>query len=375
MKIGVSKEILEGERRVGLIPESVKKLISKGFTIAVEKGAGESAHFTDDEYIEAGATLVDSAALAGCDIICRVRHPSTDSEIQNLKDGALLFAILDPIQNISSLDKLGAKKISAFAMEFIPRTTLAQSMDVLSSMATIAGYKAVLLAAYEFGKFFPMLMTAAGTIQPARVLILGAGVAGLQAIASARRLGAIVEVFDVRPAVKEQVESLGGKFVEMEIDASMQDEQGYAKEATPEFLAKQKELVRKHLAKSDICITTAQVFGKKAPVLVTEDMVKGMKGGSVIVDLAVETGGNVELSKPGETVRVNDVKIIGPVNLTSSMANSASRMYSKNLENLITYLWKDNQLNLKDDDEIVNRTRVLKDGELVSQIVKTSVGR
>lgn len=375
MKLLVAKETLAGENRVAIIPDSVKKLIGLGFEVHVEKGAGERAHFSDTEYEKVGGKIVDASQLANIDIVCRVRAPQIGNETQNIKEGAHLFAILDPIKNISILDELGKKKVHAYAMEFIPRTTLAQSMDVLSSMATIAGYKAVLLAAHEFAKFFPMFMTAAGTIQPARALILGAGVAGLQAIATARRLGAIVEVFDVRPAVKEQVESLGGKFVEMELDESMQDEQGYAKEATPEFLAKQKELIKKHLAKSDICITTAQVFGKKAPVLITKDMVAAMKSGSIIVDLAVETGGNCELSRLGENVVENGVTIMGPENLTSRMANSASRMYSKNLENLLSYLKKEDGLNLDGNDEIVTRTRVLKDGVLVSQIVKTNVGR
>ncbi len=375
MKIGVAKESLPGERRVALVPESVKKLKDKGFSIIVQKGAGEACYISDNEYVEMGAELAEnfSQLASQVDILVKVRYPTAD-EKSSLKTGSMLFAVLDPINQKELLTTYKEKQITAWAMEFIPRITLAQSMDVLSSMASIAGYRAVLLAAHEFGKFFPMLMTAAGTIPPARCLVLGAGVAGLQAIATAKRLGAVVEAFDVRPVVKEQVESLGAKFVEMEITEDMQDEQGYAREASPEFIKKQMELIDKHLAKSDICITTAQVFGKKSPILIKEYMVKNMKPGSVIIDLAAETGGNCELTKLGETVEVNGVKIIGPANLTSTMAPHASKMYSKNVENLLVYLYRNGEILSDEKDEIVARTKITRSGELVSPIIKSALG-
>ncbi|MBV6492673.1 MAG: NAD(P) transhydrogenase subunit alpha part 1 [Turneriella sp.] len=375
MKLLVAKETSQGEKRVALIPESVKKLKSKGFTIVVEKGAGEASFISDKEYEEAGATLALAQDLKDADAILKVRPPEI-KEIDGYKDGAWLFATLDPLHRTDALNAYEKKKLTTFAMEFIPRITLAQSMDVLSSMASIAGYRAVLLASQEFGRFFPMLMTAAGTIPPAKAFVLGAGVAGLQAIATAKRLGAVVEAFDVRAAAAEQVESLGAKFVKMEITENLQDDQGYAKEASPEFIAKQKELLHKHIAKSDIVITTAQIFGKKAPILIEDYMVKSMKPGSVIVDLASETGGNCTLTKHGETVEVNGVKILAPANITSTMASAASRMLSKNMENLLTYLFENGSL-VHDfaTDEILKRSIVTRDGTTVSEIVKKATGR
>jgi NAD(P) transhydrogenase subunit alpha len=313
--------------------------------------------------------------LKSADAILKVRPPSP-TEIELYKDGGWIFALLDPINRAENLPVFEKKKTTAFAMEFIPRITLAQSMDVLSSMASIAGYRAVLMAAQEFDRFFPMLMTAAGTIPPAKAFVLGAGVAGLQAIATAKRLGAVVEAFDVRAAAAEQVESLGAKFVKMEITEDLQDEQGYAKEASAEFIAKQKELLHKHIAKSDIVITTAQVFGKKAPILIEDYMVKSMKPGSVIVDLASETGGNCTLTKHGETVEVAGVKILAPANITSTMASAASRMFSKNMENLLLYLFENGSLS-RDfaSDEILKRSVITRDGELVSDIVKKATNR
>lgn len=375
MKVAVAKETTSGEKRVALIPESVKKLCAKGFVVAVEKGAGEGAQISDSEYSEAGAQVVERSQLSDAELLVKVRPPSVQ-ELENCRDQSWVIALLDPIQRSENLPIYERKKLTTFALEFIPRITLAQSMDVLSSMASVAGYRAVLLAAHEFGRFFPMLMTAAGTIPPAKAFVLGAGVAGLQAIATARRLGAVVEAFDVRAAAAEQVESLGAKFVKMEITEDLQDEQGYAKEASPEFLARQKELLHKHIAKSDIVITTAQVFGKKAPVLIEDYMVKSMKPGSVIVDLASETGGNCTLSRHGETVEVNGVKILAPANITSGMASAASRMFSKNVENLLLYLFENGRL-AKDfaSDEILKRSIVTRDGMLVSEIVKKALNR
>ena len=375
MKLAVAKETSPGEKRVALIPESVKKLKIKGFSVAVERGAGEASFISDKEFEESGAEIVSAGDLKNADAVLRVRPPSTQ-EIDSYKDGGWVFATLDPINRVENLAAFEKKKTTAFAMEFIPRITLAQSMDVLSSMATIAGYRGVLMASQEFGKFFPMFMTAAGTISPAKVFVLGVGVAGLQAIAMAKRLGAVVEAFDVRAAAAEQVESLGAKFVKMEITENLQDEQGYAKEASPEFIARQKELLHKHIGKSDIVITTAQIFGKKAPILIEDYMVKSMKPGSVIVDLASETGGNCTLTKHGETVEVGGVKILAPANITSTMASAASRMLSKNMENLLVYLFENGQL-ARDfaTDEILKRSLITRDGALVSEIVKKATGK
>ncbi len=375
MKLAVAKETITGEKRVALIPESIKKLKAKGFTIAVEHGAGAGSFISDKDFEEAGAELVSAADLKSADAILKVRPPSTQ-EIDSYKDGGWIFATLDPINKAENIAAYEKKKSTAFAMEFIPRITLAQSMDVLSSMASIAGYRAVLMASQEFDRFFPMLMTAAGTISPAKAFVLGAGVAGLQAIATAKRLGAVVEAFDVRAAAAEQVESLGAKFVKMEITENLQDEQGYAKEASPEFIARQKELLHKHIAKSDIVITTAAIFGKKAPILIEDYMVKSMKPGSVIIDLASETGGNCTLTKHGETVEVDGVRIFAPANITSTMASAASRMLSKNMENLLVYLFENGAL-ARDfaTDEILKRSVITREGVLVSEIVKKATGK
>ena len=375
MKIGIAKETISGEKRVALTPESVKKLKGLGNEIYFQSGAGIGANYSDKEYADAGASDINSFEKLAetVDVLLKIRPPS-EKETLSLKNNSILISFQDPMDNAANIQKFAEKKITAFAVEFIPRITLAQSMDVLSSMATIAGYRAVLEAAHHFGRFMPMFMTAAGTIPPARALILGAGVAGLQAIATAKRLGAIVEVFDVRPAAKEQVESLGGKFIEMELDHSAQDSQGYAKEMTAEFIKKEMELIETHLSKADICVTTAQVFGKKAPVLIKDYMIPKMKAGSVIVDIAVEQGGNCELSKPGEIVEVNGVKIVGPLNLVSSMAEHASKMYSKNMENLLLYLIKEGKINPDASDEITTRTLLTRSGEMVSEIVKKARG-
>lgn len=374
MIIGVAKERIDGEKRVALIPESVKKLKSKGFSVLVEKNAGLASSFTDDEYKTAGAEIADDFAQLAqkSEIVLKVRHPvayNGKNEAEYLKEKSVLICMQDPINQKDNLKIFQEKKLISLSLEFIPRSTLAQSMDVLSSMGTIAGYKAVLIAASEFGKIFPMLMTAAGTLTPAKVLIIGAGVAGLQAIATARRLGAVVEAFDVRAAAKEQVESLGGKFIEMEITENLQDAQGYAKEASAETLKKQMELLAKHLRKNDICITTAQIFGKKAPVLIKADMLEGMRPGSVIVDIAVEQGGNCELSQPGKTIEHNGVKIIGPLNLPSQVPAHASQMFSRNAESYISYVFKNKNTELNRTDEIVKRTLLTIDGSMVSELL------
>lgn len=374
MIIGVAKERIQGEKRVALIPESVKKLKAKGFSVIVEKDAGLASSYTDDEFKTAGAEIEpDFASLSSrADILLKVRHPVSyngKNEAEYLKEKAVIVCMQDPIKQKENLSIFETRKLIALSLEFIPRSTLAQSMDVLSSMATLAGYKAVLIAASEYGKIFPMLMTAAGTLTPAKVLIIGAGVAGLQAIATARRLGAVVEAFDVRTAAKEQVESLGGKFIEMEITENLQDAQGYAKEASAETLRKQMELLAKHLRKNDICITTAQVFGKKAPILITTDMVSGMRAGSVIVDIAVEQGGNCELSQMGKTIEHNGVRIMGPVNLPSQVASHASQMFSRNVESYISYVFKNKNTDLALQDEIVKRTLLTIDGKTVSELL------
>jgi len=371
MKIGVAKETIANEKRVAIIPESVKRLKSKGFEVIVEKDAGKAANYLDKDYQDVGASIANSFAdtASQSDILIKVRHVNS-KEADELKDGSYLISFQDPANQKENISKFEQKKINSFALEFIPRSSIAQSMDVLSSTGTIAGYKAVMLAANAQQKLFPMMMTAAGTIPPAKVLILGAGVAGLQAIATARKLGAVVEAFDTRPAVKEEVESLGGKFLEMELEEDAQDDQGYAKEMTAEFIKKEMELIEKHIIKSDICISTAQVFGRKAPVLIKTYMVDKMRPGSVIVDLAAEQGGNCELSKPGETVDHNGVLILGPENIPSSMAEHASKMFSKNIENLLFHIVKDDQIDLEKDDEIIQRPLITKNGEMVSALLK-----
>ena len=380
MNIGVPKEKAKNETKVALIPESVKKLVDNGFKVFVEKGAGEASLYTDAEYKEAGAKIVDNYKKLApqIDILVKVAPPEKfqgKNEAAYLKPGSFLFCMQDAIIQKANLAEFKKSKLNTYALEFIPRSSLAQSMDVLSSLASVAGYKAVLMAVNELQKFMPMMMTAAGTITAAKVLVIGAGVAGLQAIATAKRLGAVVEAFDLRPAVKEEVQSLGGKFIDMELTEDMQDEQGYAKMASPEFIKMEMDLINKHLSKSDICITTAQVFGKKAPILVKDYMVKNMKPGSVIIDLAAEQGGNCELTKPGKTTIVNGVKIIGVENISSAMSFHASRMFSKNVENLLSYLVQEGKIEIDKDDEIFQRTLLTREGELVSQIVIDALGK
>jgi len=354
MKLAVPKETAPGECRVALVPEAIKRLLSKGFSVCVEAGAGRGAHIADEEFSAAGAELVPTAAalFAGADLVVKVQ-PLTDAELGSLRPQSGILSLLYPLSNLELVRRLCARGLTVLAADMVPRTTLAQMMDVLSSQATVAGYRAALLAAEASPRLFPMLMTAAGTIAPAKVLVLGAGVAGLQAIATARRLGAVVEAFDVRRVVKEQVESLGARFVEADTEDA-QTAGGYARELSEADKRKQAETVARHLAKSDACITTALVPGKRAPVLITEEMVRSMRPGAVIVDAASDQGGNCALTVPGERRVACGVTIIGERNLPSQMASVASAMYGRNMEKLLLHLWKDgakgvDSLDLKDE--------------------------
>jgi proton-translocating NAD(P)+ transhydrogenase subunit alpha len=375
--IGVPKEILAGENRVALVPDVVPKLIKAGFQINIEKDAGLNAGFTNDKYETAGVKVLEKVEdiYNTSDIIFKVQRPLehpqfNKNEIDLMKKGTLLITFLYPLHYVELAKQCAQKGINVISMDMIPRTTLAQKMDALSSQANISGYKSVLMTANVLGKIFPLMMTAAGTISPARVVIMGAGVAGLQALGTAKRLGAVVEVSDIRPAVKEEVQSLGGKFIEVETDASMQDERGYAKEASEEFLKKQKELIFKHVTEADIVITTALVPGKKAPILVTEEMVKSMREGAVILDMAVEFGGNCEVSEKGKTIKKYGVTIIGEPNLPSLVPYHASEMYSKNILNLISYIGKEGKVELNLEDEIVKGSLITYNGEVINSRIK-----
>ena len=373
MRIGVPKETAEGERRVALVPEVVRKLAGgdSGLEVLVEEGAGAGALIPDAQYEEAGARMVsDPSAPYDADVVVKVAAPSPD-EVGRLTSDTVLIGFLQPLTAGESIRAIAQTGATSFAMEAIPRISRAQSMDALSSQANIGGYKSVLIAATEIGRFFPMLMTAAGTIRPATVLVLGAGVAGLQAIATARRLGAVVQGFDVRAAVKEQVESLGAHFLEFDLGGDLEGAGGYAKELTPEQQARQQELMAEAIGKVDVVITTAAVPGRRAPILVTEDAVKLMKPGSVIVDLAAETGGNCELTEAGQTVIRHDVKILGPLNVPSTMAEHASQLYSRNIESLLGLMISDEgRLSLDFDDEVIAGACITRDGEIVHEAAK-----
>jgi NAD(P) transhydrogenase subunit alpha len=379
MKIAVAKEIEVGERRVALIPDTVARLVKQGFEIWVEAGAGEQAFFADADYEAAGAQILhDTDRLwYEADILLKVRPPQERqdgrSEAETLREGAVLISFLDPLGKPEVARQLANQKVTAFSVEMVPRSTRAQSMDALSSQASIAGYKATLIAAACLPKYFPMLTTAAGTVRPAKVFVMGAGVAGLQAIATARRLGAVVEAFDIRPAVKEEVQSLGARFVEVTLDEDTAAEGGYAKELSERSKQRSRELVAEHVSQADVVITTAQVPGKKAPVLVTDDMVAQMKPGSILVDLAAEQGGNVEGSEPGRDVVRHGATIIGPTNLPSSVPVHASQLYAKNLQNLVQLIAKDGELNLDFEDDIINAACVAHGGEIRSQRVKDAL--
>ena len=378
MIAGVITETLAGERRVALVPSVVPALAKIGVVVLVQQGAGAAAGFTDAAFAEKGAEIVPSASdvVAKADLLLRVRvsPEGTDAGRQDLallRPGLAVIAFLDPLNEPGLARALAAKNVTAFSMELMPRITRAQSMDALSSMATIAGYKAVLLAASTLPRMFPMLTTAAGTVTPARVFVIGAGVAGLQAISTARRLGAPVEAYDVRPASKEQVQSVGAKFVELPIEvADAEDKGGYAKAQDESFYRRQREMMTKVVAGSDVVITTAAIPGKKSPVLVTEDMVKGMQPGSVIVDLAAERGGNCELTKADQTVVAHGVTIFGPTNLPATVPYHASFMYARNVTTFLTHLVKDKQLVIAADDEITKETLVIHDGQVVHERIK-----
>ena len=374
MKIGVPKERLPQEKRVAVSPDSIKKLIALGFEVVVESGAGDGASFSDDVYQEAGASIARDAAgaLSDVDIVFKVRPPSKDGgvdELALLTSGTILVSSLGVMSNKPLADALAQRGVTAFAMEMLPRITRAQSMDILSSQSNLSGYKAVLDAAGELGRAFPMMMTAAGTIAPAKVFIMGVGVAGLQAIATAKRMGAVVTATDVRPATKEQVESLGGKFlvVDPDMEKDAQTEGGYAKEMPSEYFEKQKQVVAEHIKKQDVVITTALIPGRTAPILVTDEMVKSMPSGAVIVDLAVEAGGNVEGAELGQMVTKHEVTIVGHANVPSRVAQDASTLFAKNLLNFMTPLvdGKSQELNIDWEDEIIQGTLICRDGSVV----------
>jgi H+-translocating NAD(P) transhydrogenase subunit alpha len=373
VKVGTPKETAPDERRVALVPDTVSRLAAATLEVKVESGAGSEAFITDQAYEQAGAKIVKGpAALIGdVDAVLKVQAP-VEAEIALFKKGAVLISFLQPATQGDIVRALAAQGVTAFSLELVPRISRAQSMDALSSQASAAGYKAVLMAAGRLGKFFPMMMTAAGTVPPARVLVMGAGVAGLQAIATARRLGAVVSAYDVRPAVKEEVQSLGATFIELPLE-TQEGEGGYAKEQSEEFLRKQRELIGEHIAKSDVVITTAAVPGRRAPLLVSGEMVKGMRPGSVIVDLAAETGGNVELTKAGTDVEVGGVTIIGTRNVPSTMPLHASQLYARTVANLLLHLVKDGTIVLDFEDEITKGCCVTHGGEIVNERAKQLV--
>lgn len=367
IRVCVPKEIREGEQRVALVPDVVKKLIGLGVSVSIEAGAGEGAGYGDQDY-EGAEIVTDTAKLySDADIMLSV-NPLQSEQMAQLKTGSVLIGYLNPYSDTDRFKALQEKNISAFSMEMIPRISRAQAMDSLSSQASIAGYKAVLIASTMLGKFFPMLTTAAGTVRPSKVLIIGAGVAGLQAIATARRLGAIVEGYDVRAAVKDQVESLGAKFVDIDIKA--EGTGGYARELTPEEKSQQQEILAKHVAAADVVITTAAIPGRPSPKIITQAMVERMKGGSVIVDLAAEGGGNCELTKPGETIVHNRVKVYGPINVPSTVSGHASELYAKNLLNLMTLMIIDGQIKIDLEDQILHDSLITHGGEIVSAAIK-----
>ncbi len=370
MKLAIIKETKSGESRVAVTPDVAKSLAKAGFTCQVESGAGSAAGFSDEAYQRAGgAIFADKAALLGeADVLLKVHAPTPD-EIATLRNGSITISFLYAYTVPGLVEQCIRKQISAFAMDAVPRISRAQKMDALSSQANLAGYKAVILGANALGKIFPLMMTAAGTITPAKVLIFGAGVAGLQAIATARRLGAVVEVTDVRPETKEQVESLGGRFLQVD-DTGVKTEGGYASEVSAEYLRKQQELVAKHVAEADLVITTALVIGKKAPVLVTEAMVKTMKTGSVIVDMAVESGGNCTLSEYGKTVIRHSVTIIGEANLPALLPVNASELYAKNISTLLLHLANEEGFRWELDEEITRGSLITHRGELVHAFTK-----
>ena len=382
MQIGVPKETADGERRVALVPEVVRKLLQApagedadaGIQIVVERGAGSGALIPDSQYEDAGATMADTAErVYESEVVVKVAPPGSD-EIGRLGERSVLIGFLQPLSNGEAIRAIAETGATSFALESVPRISRAQSMDALSSQSNVAGYRAALIGAQELGRFYPMLMTAAGTIRPATVLVLGAGVAGLQAIATARRLGAVVQGFDVRAAVKEQVESLGAKFLEFDLGGDLEGAGGYAKELTAEQQELQQRLMAEAIGKVDVVITTALVPGRRAPILVTEEAVKLMKPGSVVVDLAAEQGGNCELTEPGKTVTIHDVKIAAPLNVPSTMAEHASQLYARNIEALLGLMVKEGKLDLDFEDEVIAGACITRGGEIVNEAAKQAAG-
>jgi NAD(P) transhydrogenase subunit alpha len=372
MIVGVPTETVPGERRVALVPDLVPRLVKAGLDVVVQPSAGQAAGYPDQAYTAQGARL-ESDALGLADVLLKVQPPTAD-EVGRVKEGATLIGFLQPYTNTAGITALAARKVTSFAMELMPRITRAQPMDVLSAMSTVAGYKAVLIAANHLPKFFPLLMTAAGTVSPARVFVIGAGVAGLQAIGTAKRLGAVVEAYDTRPAVKEQVESLGAKFVELGLETKDAEARtGYATAQSEEFYRRQREQMAKSVAAADVVITTALVPGKRAPELITEEMVRGMRPGSVVVDLAAEQGGNCALTEPGREVVRHGVVLCGPVNLPSALPFHASQMYARTVTNYLAHLLKDGQVRLDLADELTRGPLVTHQGEVVHDVVKQAL--
>lgn len=372
MIVGIPKETAEHERRVALVPETVSKLADKGLDLWIQSDAGLASNYLDDNYNEAGATICSDRdkLFNEADILISIQTPPED-DLRKMKSGSMLICFLWALQNEETVKLLKKQNITALGMDAIPRISRAQSMDALSSMSSIAGYKAALIGANELDRYLPMMMTAAGTIAPAKVLVLGAGVAGLQSIATAKRLGAVVEAFDIRPAVKEQVESLGASFVEVpDLEEDSETEGGYAKELAEDEQERQRQVIHEHAKKSDIIITTALIPGKPAPLLITKEMVHDMHPGAVIVDLAAEQGGNCELTEAGQTTLINEVKVIGPLNVPSMLAYHASQLYSKNMLSLLNHLLKDGRPEFDFEDEITLKTTITHQGEIISPMLK-----
>jgi NAD(P) transhydrogenase subunit alpha len=372
MIVGVPKEVVSGERRVALVPDLVPKLVKAGLQVVVQPDAGTAAGFVDSAYRAQGAGL-ETEVLAA-DVVLKVQPPSAE-EIRTLREGGTLIGLLQPYTNAAGIEALAARRVSAFAMELMPRISRAQAMDALSAMSTISGYKAVLMAADRLPRLFPLLMTAAGTITPARVFVVGAGVAGLQAIGTARRLGAVVEVYDTRPVVKEQVESVGGKFVSLDLEAKEAEAKtGYARAQSEEFYQQQRELMAGCVAAADVVITTALVPGQRAPVLITAEMIQTMRPGSVVVDLAAEQGGNCALTEPGQEVVRHGVVVIGPMNLPSTVPFHASQLYARTVTNYLWHLYKDGRIHLDLEDELTRGPLVTHEGEIVHDVVRVARG-
>jgi len=373
MQITILRETDSQESRVALIPDSVKKLVGMKASVAVESGAGSSLNVTDADYEAAGATVSSDrkALIEAADLLAVVNRPSAE-DMACLKSGAMLIGFLRPFDEVAALSVLVERGVSAVSVEMIPRSTLAQKMDALSSQANLAGYVAVVVAAEKLNRIFPMMTTPAGTISPSRVFIIGAGVAGLQAIATAKRMGARVDAFDVRPEVEEQIKSLGAKFVKVDLGETGSTAQGYAKQLTEEQLQKQRDVMAKQCAQSDVVITTAQVFGRKAPLIVTAEMIQGMKPGSIVIDLAVDSGGNVDGSKPDQEVTVNGVRIIGIGNGARQVPVHASQMYSSNIVNFIAHFWnkETSQLDMNLDDEIMNGSLIIHNREVRNENIR-----